>query len=307
MSSAYKMKNIIYAYIVIYIVSVSICLAPLGFNDQKSLISFSTTGIFGLTLRTSVTLRVFEGIGLGCALPMLADVFLDIPKISFMDFVSRLLSQFVCIVSAILYLTSYDLYSMAYLYIAFFGIKLLTVSSAILYSISRGAIATKWKIHPLVFITPVTFLAITNILVTFNILYPDDKTVQLFLSLSYGFVSISTLLLYLFWFITLWRQYRINKRLEYEETKEMFYMLGMVLFFISFEIVNLASKQTGNGWPSVGETSLIAYSIIYACCLIFLSVLPSRLLRTMTAVIQQIYSTVLLFTSYFCFFVCLNV
>ena len=147
------MKLLVYrnCFIAICIIAVCICLSPLFISElQPRIYSMSQRGSLGYVLRTSVTVKVMAGISIGTTFPVMADMILDnFSNISFFDLTNTCVVLLVIIMSGTLYLTLNDQYYMAFLYANFYYAVMITTTTAVLYSISKGVIATKCKVHPL--------------------------------------------------------------------------------------------------------------------------------------------------------------
>ena len=143
---AFQPKNIFRS---ICVVTLCIILIPLCLVDlQQRIRNISHTGSLGDILRTSVEFKVLEGVTIGSALPMLVDIVLDksfnIPNLE----IARLsLPQFVSVATAVIYLSTYNQYYATYLFTCCFTARVLVPSAVILHSLSKGTVATKWKMQ----------------------------------------------------------------------------------------------------------------------------------------------------------------
>ena len=282
------MSKHFYYHLTICIAATCLCLAPLFISDlQQQIHNISRTGSLGDLLRTSVTIKVSEGITIGSTLPVMMDIFLDkIENISALNLTNTFVAIFVIITSGTLYLSLNDHYFMAYLYISLYGFRMLTITSAILCSISKGVIATRWKMNPWIFLCPIIFMATINILLSLNILFPEYVIIPLLLTLTRLAAALALLAMHGYWFFNLWRHYQTHKQFDLDEKKEMTYMVGDLCYLL-FQIVFLSRKQITN-WLDVDESTLIAIYAMTVGCSVFMTVLPGRLLRKMSEKIESV-------------------
>ena len=163
------MKILVYRnyHLAVCILAACICLVPLFIPELQSRIhAISERGTLGNVLRTSVTVKVMAGICIGTTLPVMVDIVLDkFSNISFSELTNTCVVLLVIILSDILYLSLNDQYYMAYLFVTFYFISMITTTAAVVYSISTGVIASKCKVHPMLFLGPIIGIAITSILV----------------------------------------------------------------------------------------------------------------------------------------------
>ena len=132
----------------------------------------------------------------------MADIVLDkISNISFLDLTNTFLVLLVIDVSGALHLILNDQYYMAYLFIVLYGIKMIITTSTILYSTSKGAIATQWKISPLVFLLPIiSIISLINIFVTLTTLFPGKFIFGVLLIMMRSLMSIAFIIMLVYWF-----------------------------------------------------------------------------------------------------------
>lgn len=269
----------------ICVVTLCVILIPLFLVDyQQRIRNISQTGSLGDILRTSVEFKVLEGVTIGSALPMLVDIVLDksfnIPNLE----IARLsFPQFVSIVTAVIYLSTYEHYYATYLFTVCFSARVLVPSAVILHSLSKGTVASKWKMQLWTFVLPLVFLSFGRILLSFFVLYPEYNIVGLLVSVFLVLSAISFLFLQAYWFYCLWRQYRIKSILTNEETEELTYMVGYVLCFVSFIALNIALNSPNN-WLNTSPNILICYHSIQIVLVVWLTVVPWRILRKIAEV-----------------------
>eukprot|EP01035_Chromulina_nebulosa_P030161 gene30161-40057_t len=159
--------------------------------------------------------------------------------------------------------------------------KTIIPTSVILYTISNGTVSAKWEISRVLFLVPIMCAALSAVMISFGLIYPEYRVFQNLFSASYisGIASFAVLEVY--WFYSLWRHWRAsNHGLEFEETKEMTYMLGLVCAFLTFLVLN-SGVQNNSSWTNMDEKSLISYYIMQAVCTIWLTVLPMRFLKAL--------------------------
>lgn len=283
LQSAYNAKNL---YSCICLGTLCIILVPLFFVDQQRIHYITKTGSLGYTLRTSLVLKILAGVSIGSALPMLVDLILDkifnIPNM--MEVANFSLAQFVTIISAIIYLATYNQYYVGYLFTCCFSMKLLIPAAAILHFLSNGIIATKWKMHKWVFLTPIVFLASARIFVSFNLLFPAYTFLQFMIVACFTMGALAFFYAQGYWLYSFWRHYQINSVLDYKETEELSYLLGLLAFFVCYLIINVAFNNP-TGWLNTSESILISYHSIQTVLIVWLTVLPGRLYRKMAEVL----------------------
>lgn len=257
------------------------------FYSQQRIKNFSIAGVFGDTLRTSVTLKILESLCIGTTLHVQVDLLLDKVFLTskWNTIFQRIISHFVLMVTGIIYLSCYDQFYMPYLYTCCFSMKSIIPTSVILYSISKGVVSTKWEINHGFFLVPVLCAALSAVMISFGLIYPEYRVFQNLLSASYITGIASFVVLEVYWFYSLWRHWRAsNHGLEYEETKEMTYMIGLLCAFLTFLVLN-SGVQNNSSWSDMDEKSLISYYIMQAVYSIWLTVLPMRFLRTLSEVL----------------------
>eukprot|EP01036_Dinobryon_divergens_P028253 gene28253-37169_t len=269
---------------VIWILSACAIFVPLLFPDvQYRLAEISQAGIFGKTLRTSVLLKIFEGVSIGSTLPSLVNIFLD--KISHASSKSELGSHYFSLLvmfgTGIVYLSCYDNDFTPYFYASSFCIKLQTLCSVVMYSALNGVIATEHKLHPVMFMLPTLTFAVLQIFVSFSLLFPEYKSLSAVRIPLYSFCVLVFFVCKVIWFYKLWCHYRINNYiLEFEVKKEAIHMSTLWIFAIAFMAVNSIDNPSENIWINTNETILVVYCSLYVASSIVLTILPNRLLRT---------------------------
>ena len=277
-------------FLAICILAVCICLAPLFISEfQPRIHATSQMGALGSVLRTSVTIKVLAGISIGTTLPVMVDIILDrCSNISFFDLTNTCVVLVVIILSGTMYLSLNDQYYMAYLYVTLFYAVMMTTTAAILYSISKGVIATKCKLSPMLFLFPIIGIAATHILVSLNMLFPDSRAIYIIVTIvRVLFAGVSYIMMYGWWFFSLWRYYRTQQQFGVEETKEITYMVGELFFYICH--VALFSKgNISQSFLNADESFLIMYYIIIILFSVFVTVLPGRLLRKLSEIKESV-------------------
>ena len=277
-------------YLVTCIVTICFCLAPLFISDlQPRIQEISVSGILGDVLRTSVTIKVMAGISIGSTLPVMVDILLDkVANISFVDLTNTFIVLSVIIVFGTLYLSLNDKYYMTYLYVTFFYMVMIITTSSVLYSVSRGVVATQWKMNSLWFLMPLMAIAGILIFVVLLLLFPGYYAFGLLLSIFRGAMIISTILVHGRWFSYLWRHYKTHQRFGVEEMKETTYMVGLFFFFGFLGIFIRASSNNIIHFLNTDERFLIFYYVILILCCLILTVLPGRLLRKLSEIQESV-------------------
>ena len=275
-------------HLTICIVATCLCLTPLFISDlQPRIHHIAQSGTLGHMLRSSVNIKVSEGIAIGSTLPVMMDIFLDkVENISAVNLTNTFIAVFVIIISGTLYLSLNDYYFITYLYIVLYGFRVLTITSAIIYSISKGVIATRWKMSPWFFLCPIIFLGSSNITLSVNILFPEYGALPLCLRLIRLAASLALLVMHGYWFFNLWRHYQTQEKLDLDEKKETTYMAGELIYLV-FQFTLMVGSGVTN-WLDVDERSLIMIYVMTVCCSVFMTVLPGRLLRKMSEKIESV-------------------
>ena len=283
------------AFITICVLTFCIIIIPLFCIDKQRIRMISQTGTLGETLRTSVGFKVLQGVTIGSALPMLIDIVLDkIFKISNIDITRLSLPQFVSTISAAIYLLTNDQYYTTYVFTCFLGMKMLVPSSLIFYSLSQGAIASKFNLRQWVFLLPILFTAIARVIISYSLLFPEYTILLTLVTMCFIIGSISFFLVLAYWLYNFWRQYRVDSVLGLAETEELSYALGLVLFFFCYVAVSL-TFNTQKNWLNTTETVLISLNLIQTILVVWLTVLPGRLLRKVAEV--PVFDMIILFVS----------
>jgi signal transduction histidine kinase len=284
-----KMKCSI--FVIIWFLSACAIFVPLVFPEmQQRMSKFSHTGCFGKTLRTSVVIKIFEGVNVGSALPQLVNVCLD--KISYPSNKSELGSHYwsllVMFATGVVYLSFYEEDFIAYFYASSFCVKLQTVCSVVMYSVSNGVVATQQKMNLFLFILPVLCFATFQVSASFQLLYPASNTL---VNARYPLLCVSVLVFNFcasVWFYNLWRHYRSsNYRLGFEEKKELIYMFTLWTFSVAFMVAKSFDNPTSNLWADTKEKIILAYCILNIAGSIFLTIVPDQLLRILSFNIQE--------------------
>lgn len=276
-------SSISYCYLTIFIVSSVLILAPLLFATQQ-LQLISETGVLGESLRSSVTLKILEGINVGCGLPMIVEIILDkATGVKNIDIANRSVFQFVSTLTGLLYLCLYDKYYMAYLYISCFSIRFLAAASIFLHAVSQGIISTKWKISPIAFIAPCFCIGVTNLLLSAILLSGENIFLFIFLMIMAYTAMISFIGVAVYWNFYFWRNYHLTNSMGHKETKELVYMIGLIVFVIALQLINAVYKWSFD-WVNSTADIFVAYLVVIISGAIILNVLPGRLLRKMSEV-----------------------
>ena len=264
-------------------------LSPLFIADlQPRIHEISVSGTLGNVLRTSVTIKVMAGISIGTTLPVLTDIFLDkISNISFVDLTNTFVVILGIILSSTLYLSLNDQYYMAYLYVSLLFMVTIISTSAILQSISRGVVATKWKMNPLWFTIPTVGLLATYIFVILVVLFPEISVFILVLYIIRIVGAATYLWLEGYWFYCLWRHYKSIQRFGVDEMKEVTYMVGELVFVCFLSADYLISHNALKFLNADENFLIIYYTIVILCCLI-MTVLPGRLLRKLSEIKESV-------------------
>ena len=284
-----QMDQFLKYYVMICIFTISLCLSPLFIPDLQPLIhETSLIGSLSYVLRTSVTIKVMAGISIGTTFPVMVDVFLDrVSDISILDLTNTFAVVSVIVVFGTLYLSLNDQYYMAYLYITFYYVVMIVTTSSILYSISRGVIATQWKLNPLLFLFQIVGIAVINILVSLSMLFPGSNFLYLVLTVIRIILAITYSFMHGWWFYSLWRHYKVHQMFGMDELKEATYMAGELFFFVC-HIVLVVKGRSRYSFLNADESFLIMYYIVLTICSVFVTVLPGRLLRKMSQIKESI-------------------
>eukprot|EP01036_Dinobryon_divergens_P024125 gene24123-32542_t len=226
------------------------------------------------------------GICIGTTLPVMVDILLDkFSNISFFDLTNTCVVLLVIILSGTTYLLLNDQYYMAYLYMSLYYAVMITTTTAVLYSISKGVIATQCKVSPLLFLCPVIAIAATNIFVALTMIFPENGAFFIALRIVRVLGGLSFITMHVWWFFSLWRHYsRTQQQFGVDETKEITYMVGELFFFFC----HLALFAKGSNFLNADEGFLIMYYIIISLFSVFMTVLPGRLLRKMSEIKESV-------------------
>ena len=285
------MKLLIYRnyFLAVCIFAVCICLAPLFIQElQPQIHAISESGSLGYVLRTSVTVKVMAGICIGTTLPVMVDIILDkVSNISFSELTNTCVVLLVIFLSGTIYLSLNDQYYMAYLYVTFFYTSMVTTTAAVLYSISTGVIATQCKVHSMLFLTPIIGIAMTYIFVSLTMLFPQYSAFGVLVTLNRVSNGIAFITMFVVWFRALWRYYKTHQQLGVDETKEITYMVGEVVFFVLHTALFIKGNISSN-FLNAGESFLIFYYVIIIMFSVFMTVLPGRLLRKMSEIKESV-------------------
>ena len=279
-------KRKCYIFIVIWIVSAGLIFAPLLFPALKHRVStISKIGSFGHALRTSVLLKIFEGVSIGSTLPSLVNSFLD--KISYSSNKSQIGSHYVTLLfmfaTGVVYLSYYEEDFISYFYASSFGLKLEMVWFVGIYFVSNGVVATQQKMNFLLFLLPTICFAALQVFISFQLLFPTSEVIS---AIRIPLYCSSVFFFYLcgfVWSYNFRRQYRINNYLlGFEEKKELIHMCTIWVFSVAFMVANGLDNPSNNVWVDTSETILIVYCLLYVAAIIFLTIMPNRLLRTIS-------------------------
>eukprot|EP01036_Dinobryon_divergens_P039505 gene39505-52081_t len=206
-------------------------MAPLLSVDLLQRInSISQLGGFSDTLKTSVLLKVFEGISIGSALPSLVDIILD--KVS---------------------------------------------------NRSNADIADHYRFFPMFVMMAVTG---TMYLLWYDqdfmgLIFPNSGNWAIVNTASIAMLVISFLVATFYWCYSLWRHYQTTQYLGFDEKKELLYFMGGIIFAASF---GSSIPKSSRGWFRASERSLIICCILFICVLLYLTVVPNRLLKTINEI-----------------------
>eukprot|EP01035_Chromulina_nebulosa_P035004 gene35004-47029_t len=249
-------------------------MAPLLSVDLLQRInSISQLGGFSDTLKTSVLLKVFEGISIGSALPSLVDIILDkVSNRSNADIADhyRFFPMFVMMaVTGTMYLLWYDQDFMGYLYVCNFGMKMLTFMSVITHSLATGVIANQGKLSSFIFLCPIVGIAASNVSLLFSLIFPNSGNWAIVNTASIAMLVISFLVATFYWCYSLWRHYQTTQYLGFDEKKELLYFMGGIIFAASF---GSSIPKSSRGWFRASERSLIICCILFICVLLYLTV-----------------------------------
>ena len=278
-------KTSYYYYLGIFSVSTIFILTPLFFaEDQLRHIAESSS--LGRSIKQSITLKILEGVNVGCSLPMMVEMLLDkATNVPNMDIANRSSFQLISIMAGLLYLCLNDKYYMPYLYICCFSTRFMGGASIFLHAVSQGVIAKKWRISSFFFIAPCFSLGLVNILITVSLVISTNIVISVILMLIIYISAIAFISFVMYWIFTFWQHYRLNNNtIGHGETKELVYMAGLIVFVVSIQSINLAYNWSPD-WVNTNADIFVAYVVVMIVMSIILNVLPSRLLRKMSEVI----------------------
>ena len=262
------------------VVTLLIILVPL-FVDQQRIRNISQSGSLDDTLRTSVAFKVLEGVTIGSALPMLVDIALDKSfNVSNMDIARLSIPQFVSVLSSIIYLSTFEQYYVTYLYTCCFTMRVLVSTAVFFHFLSKGKIATTWNIPLWKFLLSPILLSLSKIFLLYSILFPEYNIISILANIAGILNAASIVLLQGHWFLCLWREKRVRSSFTNEETEEISYMLGYLLCFLGILGLNIASTK----WLNTTLSVLIGYHILQISLVVWLTVMPGRLLRKIAEV-----------------------
>ncbi len=262
------------------VVTLLIILVPL-FVDQQRIRNISQSGSLDDTLRTSVAFKVLEGVTIGSALPMLVDIALDKSfNVSNMDIARLSLPQFVSVLSSIIYLSTFEQYYVTYLYTCCFTMRVLVSTAVFFHFLSKGKIATTGNIPLWNFLLPPILLSLSKIFLLYSILFPEYNIISILAYITGILNAASIVLLQGHWFLCLWREKRVRSYFTNEDTEEISYMLGYLLCFLGVLGLNIASTK----WLNTTLSVLIGYHILQISLVVWLTVMPGRLLRKIAEV-----------------------
>eukprot|EP01036_Dinobryon_divergens_P027752 gene27752-36574_t len=247
--------------------------------------SISQLGSFSDTLKTSVLLKVFEGISIGSALPSLVDIILDKvsnrSSVDIADHYQYFPMFMMMVVMGTMYLSWYDQDFIGYLYATNFGMKMLTLLSVITHSLSTGVVATQGKMSSFMFFCPIIGVAALNISMSYSLIFPNNFAWVLVQTISLLIVLVSIVALAVYWFHSLWRHYQTTQYLGFDEKKELLYVMGGIIISASFGSI---APKSSRGWFRANERSLTTYCILFICVLLYLTVVPNRLLKSINEI-----------------------
>ena len=275
--------------IVFVIVTVFAMFVPM-FIQLNGIRAVSNSGTFGYFLRTSTRLKIMESISIGCTLPMLCDNFLDkvTDKKSKMTLSMwhRILFLVAFSISSILYLNLSDYYFMPYLYIVLNNTKILLVGAVTYYSVLNGTIMNSLR-SKMIFLFPVVFVGLRYVFEAYGLVYPEYKFLSTITSILFYLMFFSFFGVLIPWCYLLWCRYHVNKSLNNEEKKECVYMLAMLFFVITCQVVNTVFGYT-DSWLDTKEEVLIGYIVVQIICILLATVLPTWFMRKVVQVLPYV-------------------
>eukprot|EP01036_Dinobryon_divergens_P031410 gene31410-40802_t len=140
------------------------------------------------------------------------------------------LPQLVSIISAIIYLCTYEQYYATYLFTCIVGMKLLVPSAVIFYTLSEGVITSKLKLRRWVFVLPLIALAIARIMTSYKILFPEYTIITTLVTIFFAIGVTLFVLVQSYWFLAFWRLYKVDSDLGLAETKELSFATILVVW-----------------------------------------------------------------------------
>lgn len=191
--------------------------------------------------------------------------------------------QLFSIIAAVIYLLTYEQYYVTYLFTCLVGMRVVIPSAVIFYTLSKGVIASKLKLHRWVFVLPLIYLAVGRMISLYMILFPEYSIFATLMTICFIIGNILFVLVLSYWFLSLWRLYKVDCVLGLAETKELSFALGLVFSFVSYLTVSLIFNMQKN-WLNTNETFLMCLHLIQTILVVWLTVLPGRLLRKVAEV-----------------------
>ena len=100
------------------------------------------------------------------------------------------------------------------MYVILFYTVVLTTTTAVLYSISKGVIAIQCKGSPLLFLGPVIAIAANSIFVALTMLFPESGALIFALGIIRvgGGGGVSFVTMHGYWLFSLWQYYRTQQQ-----------------------------------------------------------------------------------------------
>ena len=116
---------------------------------------------------------------------------------------------------------------------------------------------------------------------SYCLIFPNSFAWVIIQTMSLFTFLLSIVILAVYWFYSLWRHYQTTHCLGFDEKKELLYVVGAIILFASF--ISIAPKSS-SGWFDANEKSLLSCCILFICVLLFLTVVPNRLLKTINEI-----------------------
>eukprot|EP01036_Dinobryon_divergens_P032829 gene32829-42504_t len=116
---------------------------------------------------------------------------------------------------------------------------------------------------------------------SYGLIYPDSAACAALQTIFVVTGMVSAIAMSVFWFYSLLRHYQTVHYLTFDEKKEMLYLVGCTAFLVGFGVV---SAKSSSEWYTIDEKSLLTFCILFTFAMLFLTVVPNRLLKTINEI-----------------------